>query len=52
MASDLMRRDKNATELDSLHSQLEESAANLQSTLNENNNLLARNQNLEAWMNH
>ena len=52
MAFDLMRRDKNATELDSLRSQLEESITNLQSALNENNNLLARNQNLKVEMNN
>ena len=52
MASDLMKRDKNATELDSLHSLLEEPVANLQLTLDGNNDLLAKNQNLEAEMNN
>jgi len=51
MASDLMKRDKNVVEVESLRSQLEESAANLQSALEGNNDLLAKNKNLEDEVN-
>jgi len=52
MTSDPMKRDKNAIELDRLRCQLEESVANLQSVLNENNVCLVRNQHLEAEIAH
>jgi len=52
MASDLMKRDKSAAEVESLRSQLEESASKLQSTLEENNNQSAKNKDLEANNNH
>jgi len=38
--------------LDNLCAQLEESAANLQTTLNKNNNLLTKNQHLEVEVNN
>ncbi|KAK7382366.1 hypothetical protein VNO80_01217 [Phaseolus coccineus] len=50
MASDLMKRDKNAAEVRVLQGKLDESSANLQSALAENTNLLSLNLNLEAEM--
>jgi len=51
MTFDLMKRDESAAEVESLRSQLEDSAAKLQSTFEENNNLLAKNKDLEANIN-
>jgi len=52
MAFDLMKREKSATEVESLRFQLEDSAAKLQSALEENNGLLAKNRDLKADVAH
>jgi len=50
MASDLMKRDKNAVEVEGLRVKLDKSAANLQTKLAKNTTLLARNEVLEVEM--